>query len=320
MQRIFISIASFRDPECQHTVVDAFAKAAEPGRIWAGICWQTDREEDRDCFLLPLPPQVRQLHYSVQESQGSCWARAQALSLWREEEFILQVDSHMRFAPGWDALLLDTLARCPTSPAVLATMPPNYEPPDKLQFVGDDVPLTYVDRLGGPEELQPVHLIGYFRKRENLGCVGPILSAFIVGNFLFAPAATFQGVPFDPLIFFKGQELVYSARLWTHGHDIYQPDGVVLYHYWASPSRPAPAGMAHYKSVSPRALIARERVRHLLELEPARSAEALIDIGKYGMGSRRSLADYWRFSGIDLKTHTVEEKARRARWVKLGPS
>ena len=36
---IFVSICSYRDSECQHTVKDLFDKAAYPGRISLGICW-----------------------------------------------------------------------------------------------------------------------------------------------------------------------------------------------------------------------------------------------------------------------------------------
>ena len=37
-------------------------------------------------------------------SKGANWARAEAIKLHAGEEYILQIDSHMRFVPGWDAL------------------------------------------------------------------------------------------------------------------------------------------------------------------------------------------------------------------------
>ena len=39
-------------------------------------------------------------------SKGACWARAEAMKLWRGERWFLQVDSHCRFAPGWDETLI----------------------------------------------------------------------------------------------------------------------------------------------------------------------------------------------------------------------
>jgi GT2 family glycosyltransferase len=144
-----------------------------------------------------------------------------------------------------------------------------------------------------------------------------VLGAFFIGNFMFAPAEAVQQVPFDPHIYFRGQELVYSARLWTHGWDIYQPDRVVIYHYWNSVSRPAPAGMKHYKETSDDALIARKRVRHLLNAEPASDPAALIEIEKFGMGTARTLEEYWRFAGINLATGEVAEKAKKVEWTNV---
>jgi len=58
-------------------------------------------------------------------SRRPCKARQLAQSLWDGEEFYLQLDAHMRFAPGWDAQLTTWLAAAEhTSPkAVLSTYP-----------------------------------------------------------------------------------------------------------------------------------------------------------------------------------------------------
>ena len=315
MKRIFVSIASYRDPECQHTVADLFAKAQYPERVSVGICWQADPVLDADCFLFPypFPSRVREKRYRVEESQGGCWARAEALSLCEDEDYVLQIDAHMRFLPNWDTLLLDTLSRCPTQPAVLSTLPPGYKPPGHLQDCSAGIPLAHADRLGNADEMQPLHIKGHWRPLSQIGAL-PVLGAFFVGNFLFAPAKAMRDIPFDPYIFFRGQELVYAARLWTHGYDIYQPDRIILHHYWGSISRPALGGKAHYKDISAEALAARPRVRHLLGIEPTGRPDALKEIGRYAMGTRRTLADYWRFSGVDLIGRTLAERALHAQW------
>eukprot|EP00775_Hariotina_reticulata_P013751 gene13751-13870_t len=45
-QTIFVSIAAFRDEECQWTLRDMFLKAAHPDRVTAGVVWQVDPEGD----------------------------------------------------------------------------------------------------------------------------------------------------------------------------------------------------------------------------------------------------------------------------------
>ncbi len=53
---IFVSIPSFRDPECQRTIRDLFEKAARPERVHVGLCAQYDAGEDvQRCFNEPIP-------------------------------------------------------------------------------------------------------------------------------------------------------------------------------------------------------------------------------------------------------------------------
>ncbi|MBY0408419.1 MAG: hypothetical protein K2Q01_12075, partial [Rickettsiales bacterium] len=123
--RIFVQIASYRDPECQWTVKDLFEKAAHPERITVGICWQFVKEEDGICFQQPYarPEQVRVHEVDARQGKGVCWARGLTQKLWQGEEYTLQIDSHMRFEPGWDSLLLDMLRDCKDERAVLTCYP-----------------------------------------------------------------------------------------------------------------------------------------------------------------------------------------------------
>jgi glycosyltransferase involved in cell wall biosynthesis len=309
--RIFVSIASYRDPECQHTVRDLYAKAAHPENISVGICWQFDALEDEDCFVVypPFPEQVRINSYDARESKGGCWARADALSLLKDEDYVLQIDAHMRFAPGWDDKLLAALAQCPGKAALTALLP-GYAPPDRLEDMQGNIRIICAQAMGKAGEAQPLHLGS--RKALAASFMQPFLSAFYVANFMFAPARLVRDVPYDPHIYFRGQELTYSARLWTHGWDLYQPCEVLAYHYWASKSRSFGTS-ADYKTMNPKAELAYERVWHLLTGSAA-SPEALNEIECYGMGKERSLTEYWAFADIDLIAGKIGPKAWQGRW------
>lgn len=317
---IFVSIASYRDPECQWTVKDLFEKAAHPERIFVGICWQFDAKEDKDCFTVPAPypKQVRTVEYAASKSKGGCWARAQALSLLKDEDYVLQIDAHMRVVQGWDELMIGMLERCPSPNATLSTTVPAYHPPEKLQDCSERRPYICVTSLGTDQELQPVHLGWRNRPVGEMAGKEPLLSAFFVGNFFFAPSKVFREIPFDPHLYFRGQELTFSARLWTSGYDIYQPDRTVIYHYWDSKSRDA-GKTSNYKSKNAKALLARQRVWHVLGAEEAKDAAALVDIEKYGMGKIRPLEDFWTFSGVDIRTKKMEEKASQGLWTPYKP-
>jgi hypothetical protein len=47
LPRIFVSIAAFRDEECQWTLRDLFLQAAHPERVFAGVVWQVDPQADQ---------------------------------------------------------------------------------------------------------------------------------------------------------------------------------------------------------------------------------------------------------------------------------
>ena len=50
METIFISIASYRDPELLPTLRDCLANAKNPKRLKFGICWQKDDTESLEEF------------------------------------------------------------------------------------------------------------------------------------------------------------------------------------------------------------------------------------------------------------------------------
>jgi hypothetical protein len=48
LPRIFVSVAAFRDDECQWTLRDLFVKAAHPARVFVGVVWQVNPAADAD--------------------------------------------------------------------------------------------------------------------------------------------------------------------------------------------------------------------------------------------------------------------------------
>lgn len=53
-ERIFISIAAFRDPETRWTVHDLLQKASKPDRLRIAIVWQIDTASEADMMDLPI--------------------------------------------------------------------------------------------------------------------------------------------------------------------------------------------------------------------------------------------------------------------------
>ena len=313
-RRIFVQIASYRDPECHATVRDLFEKAKHPERVNVGICWQYDPEADKECFVQDYPreEQVRVVQYHIRDAQGAGWARMEAQSLWKGEEYTLQIQAHMRFEKHWDETLIELLHALPTEKAVLTAWLPGYVPPDKKQPKDGMLPLAVVNRLGGEGDAQIVHYIKRMVPEKDLR--GKILPApSWIGNFMFTRSETLADVPFDPHIYFWGEEINYSARLFTHGYDIFHLDRRVLYHYW---DRDGVKDEAIYRDHGDkRNRLSLERNLHLLGLKQAADAGALRDIGKYTLGKARTMDEYWRFAGFDPRRGRITRKARDGAWA-----
>jgi Rps23 Pro-64 3,4-dihydroxylase Tpa1-like proline 4-hydroxylase/GT2 family glycosyltransferase/peroxiredoxin len=311
--RIFVLIASYRDPECHHTIRDLLEKAAHPDRVFVGVCWQYDPKEDADYLRVPYPrvEQVRVVQFHARDAQGAGWARTEAMKLWQGEDYVLQIQAHHRFEPGWDETLIRLLAECPSNKPVLTGWLPGYRPPDSREACHESLPLAVVNRIGAGDDAQMVHLIKRMMPTADLG--GKVLpTPFWVGNFMFTRAQTLHDVPFDPMIYFWGEELNYSARLWTHGYDLFHLNQCVLYHYW---DREGVKDEAMYRSFADernRRSLARNR--HLLRLESSNDTHALTSIDRYDLGTVRSLESFWQFAGVDLARRKIANHARSGKW------
>jgi hypothetical protein len=103
-------------------------------------------------------------------------------------------------------------------------------------------------------------------------------------------------VPYDPDLphLFQGEEILYSARLWTSGYDFFTPTKNVVFHQYGRKDAPKfwsdlPSYNAHQKTTYAKV------VKILTGQMPGY---------KFGMGSARPLEDYWKFAGIDWKNKT----------------
>jgi hypothetical protein len=312
MKKIFVQIPSYRDSECQWTVKDLFAKAKHPERITVGICWQYDPDKDKNCFVTEpeFPDQVRISPFHWNESEGVCWARHHAQQLWDGEDYILFIDSHMRFVAGWDELLIQELAKCDSKKPVLTNHPASYMPPDRLQ----------PDPLPNVLRAHPYTPQGDLRFRGvNLDRAPkkPLRGAFCCAGFLFAASSIVNDIPYDPYLYFDQEEVSLAARLFTHGYDVFSPTIVPIYHFYRD-SASAQHSPQHWDD-NPGWLKLQERARrrlnHLLGAAPSENPEIIRDIEKYGLGKARTLAEFTTFCGVDFKKRTVSEGALRCSFI-----
>lgn len=291
---ILVSIAAYRDPQLEPTVAGCLRKASHPERLRFAICWQ--RAEDDPPLSFRGDNRFRILDIDWRQSRGACWARAETMKLWAGEPWFLQVDSHCRFAPGWDEILIRTAAQTGSAKPILST----YATPFTPSLLGPDdevlrnapmrIELQGFSREGIPH-LRPAEIP--WRGNPHR----PIRARFLSAGFLFAPGSFVEEVPYDPDLYFLGEESSMTVRAFTHGYDLFHPAQTILWHdyiradarkHWGDhtePNRTAP----HWSELDRKS---RRKVQRLL---------SGADIGAFGLGTTRTLAEFEAFAGISFR-------------------
>ena len=301
MDKIFIQIASYRDPELLPTIIDCIEKAAYPDRLRFGICWQRDALES----IAPFDKDPRFRIHSVlyQESKGTCWARNLIQSLYDGEKYTLHLDSHHRFLKDWDEILIDmyeSLKKRVEKPLITGYPPAYY--PETGHF---DEPLqTYLGyrwfRPSGVLLTRPVII------REDQTYSEPFPARFLAAGFCFVSGAFCNEVPHDPNLYYLGEEPTLAARAFTWGYDLFHPNKWVIWHEYFRNGKPK-----HWDDRSDnlqseeiwtlRDLKSLERYRILLGMQKGN-----INFGKYGFGNIRSFLDYEKYAGIKYSIRGID--------------
>ena len=102
MNKIFISIASYRDPELINTLINLINCANEPDNL---VIVVLEQNSDTDISIEGIFSQVKLLKMNYKFAKGPYYARYIIQKEYNEEEYYLQIDSHMRFEMNWDTTL-----------------------------------------------------------------------------------------------------------------------------------------------------------------------------------------------------------------------
>ena len=311
--RIFISLAAYCDPLLGFTIASALTQASRPERIVFGL---VEQQLPEACVRLPAAwqAQVRRVHIHPLEARGPCWARAIAMSLYQGERWFLQIDSHMWFEPGWDERLIRWGEHCAAlNPrSLISTYPNAFQMRDGqpvAEIAGPEL-LAFVVRTD--QQFHPDHPVLMFEAVPVAGRE-PLPAMHVGGGCLFGPGGLVNELPYDPFLYFHGEEQSMALRAWTRGWDIFHIPGMPVYHqYIVSGSSLRPT---HW---SPELDTQRQvRSAQLSEAANRRLAALLwggADLGIYGLGTVRSLADYAAFSGIDYTARHIAPQAYKARY------
>ena len=303
---IFIQIPSYRDSELGPTIRDALSKSKWPNDLRFGICLQDDLSTNYGFDF--DDKRFRMLHFHWQESLGACWARHHAQSLYEGETYTLQLDSHHRFVEHWDEKMIQQLELCSSSKPIISTYPGSYNPDtnEVQHHLPTKIVPTYFDHNGqlkrSPVQFKPTP------SRQ------PIPARLLAAGFLFTTGRFCEDCVYDPNMYFNGEEISLTVRAYTHGYDLFHPQEVLLWHEYIRRDKPRHWSdfVDHFENESDRETATDWSLQDVARLDQLLEGSLDHEVSReFGLGSKRTVDDYQRYSGIHFKDQILFTEAKQ---------
>jgi len=305
---IFVQIASYRDPELLPTIKDCIKKAKNPELLSFGICWQHDKEDEWDTLSdYSSDPRFTIMDVPWNESKGACWARHNIQNMWKGEKYTLQLDSHHRFIENWDERLIEMMFQTNAIKPIITTYAAPYNPKEESTTLHG--PYNMVGKFSGDIILFTPASIPNYEKLTK-----PLPARFVSGHYYFTYGFHCEECNYDPELYFTGEEISLSVRSYTLGYDLFHPHRTVIWHeytrvgrtkHWDDfDSKKKTEGIVK-QTWSDIDVKSKNRVRVLLK----QLSDPTIDLGKYTLGTVRTLEDYELYAGINFKLNLMHPDA-----------
>jgi hypothetical protein len=300
MSTIFVQIASYRDTELLPTITDLLGQADHPNDLTFGICWQHTQLENMGAFLNARHFKILSVDY--RESKGCCWARRKTQELYNGEDYTLQIDSHMRFVKGWDTMLVEMIRSLDHPKPIISYYPPPYEKAKDGTITKCDYTIPQAITINKFES----GFIPYYGSIPLIGqptATKPILGRFLAAGLLFTIGEFCNEVPYNPNIYFLGEETDLALRSYTKGYNIFHPHKSICWHYFIRQGEPR-HWEDHTMAAVKKGSVAQDYVTTTtLGWEQLRRLfwEDNADLGIYSCGKERSRRDFEMFAGFNFK-------------------
>lgn len=304
--KIFVQIASYRDPQLLPTIKDLLANAENPEKLTICIAWQhsiddiwdnLDEYKNDSRFII--------LDIDYKESKGCCWARNLTQLQYTDEYYILQLDSHHRFAKNWDTIcksMISDLQKNGYDKPLLTAYLPSYDIDNENYRNQNSIfklSFEYFTDEG----------IILIKSDYCYPSTYPIKTRFLSGHFIFTLGSWNKEVLYDPNLYFHGEEISLAVRSFTHGYDLFAPNKIVCWHEYKKLVELGRNRKCHWEDHYEWHLDnkkAFDRIISLLNIDNKRE-KLNIDLGIYGLGNIRTLEDYEKYSGIRFSDRAVQQ-------------
>lgn len=289
---IFISIASYRDPDLINTVRNCYDNAFNKKGLFFSILSQAENNEHPDLTFIPKD-QIRYLKVHWSESKGACWAR----SITTKDllgNFFLQIDSHSRFKKSWDKIIIDSFDNVSKywSKDIIIT---NYPDPFEIDKDGNEKLIDYPDlrKLDAYWDEGSKMIQAWYDWPNTINTKVGDEIFFLSGNSFFCTIDTIKKIPYDPELYFTGEEPSMALRAYTRGIRLVSP--VVKYMY-TNYKRELPLRNLHWQDHDEWWQLNKKSYQRL-----AKIMTGDMTLGVFGIGSEELFKKYQDKTGIYLE-------------------
>ena len=293
-EKIFVSIASYRDPQIQKTIDSCIDNADSKDDLRIVVCdqWGNSPEEVR-----PQPQDnVEIIRVNHRSSLGCCWARGIIQKRHKDEQYYLQIDAHSRFKAGWDTFYkssLNSLKESGVDKPVLSSALPAFDYDKNKNYNGFVSKRNTILTTGS--FLEESLAITKYAVYSDSEC--PVRMPWLQAGFIFSYGSMVKEIPYNQKLFFNGEEDDLSIRLFTNGYDIYSTTSNLIGHdyskrnrYWDDFTGTGPKGWWKLEHQS------RDQLKKLTENKI---------IGNCSLGNKRPLKEFEEFAKINYERKEI---------------
>jgi hypothetical protein len=300
--KIFIQVASYRDPQLIPTIESALENAKYPENLVFGIARQYHPDDKfDDLSKYEKDDRFRILNIFYLDAMGACWARNQIQQLYKDEEYTLQIDSHMRFEKDWDVEMIKMITdlqekghKKPLLTGYVSSFDPDNDPIARVRepwrmvfdrFIPEGAVFFLPETIPGWQELTT-----------------PVAARFYSAHYCFTLGQFAKEVQHDPEYYFHGEEISIAARAYTWGYDLFHPHRVLIWHEYTRKGRTKQ--WDDDKKWVDKNNLCHKKNRALFGMD----GEESMDFGIYGFGPERTLRDYEKYSGLLFSRRAIQQE------------
>lgn len=300
MESIFINIPSYKDPDLWNTINNFISNAEFPDRVFFGITNQSENPELAHDNLKKYNNIIMDI-IPAGSIVGCQPARLNSHRFYNNQDYYLNMDSHMRSCKNWDSEIIRQykIDKEEYGPLVFTGYAASYhvdENGNDVFSTHEGMPTFFMSKENqesfynnGVPQFQGIHK----------GHKHSVLSPYVSGHFFFTEKHVIKTVPFMDKITFTEEEPLMALRFFTAGFNLLTPSKNFVYHRYGRDGRP----------------LFWEDFPEVWGVESEKSKNHFLNVvhnnivdEKYGLFDKKTVRDFELYAGINFKNKYLSER------------